>query len=65
MAGDPISGFENGLPVYSMNVLPANIEAENYDHFPIDGKEQGRTPAGTAAPRRCGQGCCAGSVCPS
>lgn len=38
MAGDPISGFENGLPDYSMNVLPANIEAENYDHFPIDGE---------------------------
>ena len=38
MAGDPISGFENGLPVYSMNVLPANIEAENYDHFPTDGE---------------------------
>ena len=38
MAGDPISGFKNGLPVYSMNVLPANIEAENYDHFPINGE---------------------------
>lgn len=38
MAGDPISGFANGLPVYSMNVLPANIEAENYDHFPSDGE---------------------------
>ena len=37
MAGDPISGFENGLPVYSMNVLPATIEAENVDHFPIEG----------------------------
>lgn len=38
MSGDPISGFENGLPVYSMNVLPRNIEAENYDHFPKDGE---------------------------
>ncbi len=38
MAGDPIRGFENGLPVYSMNVLPSNIEAENYDHFPADGE---------------------------
>ncbi len=38
MAGDPISGFEKGLPVYSMNVLPATIEAEHYDHFPSDGE---------------------------
>jgi hypothetical protein len=30
--GDPISGFDaNGLPVYSMNVLPT-IEAENFDY---------------------------------
>ncbi|GIZ09741.1 carbohydrate-binding protein [Flavobacterium sp. UMI-01] len=40
--GDPISGFEaNGLPRYKMNVLPATIEAENYDYFVLKG--EGRT----------------------
>ncbi|MDQ0113312.1 AbfB domain-containing protein [Paenibacillus harenae] len=38
MAGDPISGYENGLPVYSMNVLPRTIEAEHYDQFTGDGE---------------------------
>lgn len=41
MAGDPISGFANGVPVFSMNKLPGTIEAENYDHMPING--EGRT----------------------
>ncbi|WP_373231591.1 carbohydrate-binding protein [Cohnella sp.] len=41
MAGDPISGFANGVPVFSMNKLPGTIEAEHYDHMPIDG--EGRT----------------------
>lgn len=38
MAGDPISGFENGLPVFSMNVLPGVIEAEHYDQFTGSGE---------------------------
>ena len=37
--GDPISGFNiTGLPEYAMNELPAKIEAENFDYFPIDGE---------------------------
>ncbi|MBP0904011.1 DNRLRE domain-containing protein [Mariniflexile gromovii] len=40
-AGDPISGFASGLPVYSMKVLPETIEAENFDYFSADG--EGRT----------------------
>ncbi|MDF7824026.1 alginate lyase family protein [Pontiellaceae bacterium B12227] len=40
-AGDPISGFENGVPVFDMHVLPTTIEAENYDYFPDIGN--GRT----------------------
>ncbi|MDF7799236.1 alginate lyase family protein [Pontiellaceae bacterium B1224] len=40
-AGDPISGFKNGVPVFDMPVLPATIEAENYDYFPDIGN--GRT----------------------
>lgn len=40
--GAPVAGFDSqGLPNYSMNVLPLTIEAENYDHFAVDG--QGRT----------------------
>ncbi len=40
--GDPISGFDsNGLPSYEMNVIPATIEAENYDYFANNG--QGHT----------------------
>ena len=32
--GDPISGFDtNGLPLFKMNVLPATINAENFDHM--------------------------------
>ncbi|WP_372846384.1 alginate lyase family protein [Pontiella sp.] len=40
-AGDPISGFENGVPVFDLPVLPATLEAENYDFFPMSGN--GRT----------------------
>lgn len=40
--GDPISGFDsNGVPQFSMHMLPKTIEAENFDYFPIDG--EGRT----------------------
>ena len=36
--GDPISGFDaDGLPVYDMPTVPVTIEAENFDHFPIQG----------------------------
>ena len=37
-AGDPISGFSEGVPVFAMNVLPGTIEAEHYDHFPVRGE---------------------------
>jgi hypothetical protein len=37
-AGDPISGFSNGLPVFAMNVLPGVVRAVNYDHFPMSGE---------------------------
>ncbi|XEC96518.1 hypothetical protein AB6A23_08240 [Paenibacillus tarimensis] len=37
IAGDPISGFANDNPIYSMNVLHGTVEAEHYDHFPING----------------------------
>jgi hypothetical protein len=38
--GDPIRGFSsNGLPIYSMNILPMTIEAENYDYFTVNGEE--------------------------
>ena len=40
--GDPISGFSSdGLPVFTMHMIPNTIEAENFDYFPIDG--EGRT----------------------
>ena len=39
--GDPIEGFANDTPLFAMNSLPATIEAENYDYFPVDG--QGHT----------------------
>lgn len=40
--GDPVGGFtSNSLPVFAMNQLPGTIEAENYDHFTING--EGRT----------------------
>ncbi len=49
-AGDPISGFANGVPVFNMHVLPATIEAENYDYFPDDGN--GRTYRDTTGGNR-------------
>lgn len=39
--GDPVQGFTNGTPNFTMNSLPMTIEAENYDYFPLDG--EGRT----------------------
>ncbi|MGJ8641240.1 MAG: LamG-like jellyroll fold domain-containing protein [Opitutaceae bacterium] len=39
--GDPIQGFTGDTPIFAMNHLPMVIEAENYDHFPLDG--EGRT----------------------
>jgi hypothetical protein len=37
--GDPISGFDKaGLPIYTMNVLPMTIEAENFDYFVVNGE---------------------------
>jgi len=36
--GDPIRGFNNDVPDFAMNSLPATIEAENYDYFPINGE---------------------------
>jgi hypothetical protein len=37
-AGDPISGFSNGVPVFGVPELPGTLRAANYDHFPIDGE---------------------------
>jgi hypothetical protein len=37
-AGDPISGFANGLPVFSVPVLPSTLRAASYDHFPVRGE---------------------------
>jgi hypothetical protein len=37
-AGDPIAGFASGLPVFSVPVLPATLQAVNYDHFPVSGE---------------------------
>ncbi len=58
-AGDPVSGFENGTPVFAMPVLPAVIEAEHFDHFA--GTAQGRTyhdttPAGAGSGYRGAEG---------
>lgn len=37
--GDPISGFDDdGLPDYSMNVIPITIEAEHFDYFVTEGE---------------------------
>ncbi len=32
-AGDPVTGFHGGVPVFSLNVLPGTVEAENFDHY--------------------------------
>jgi hypothetical protein len=37
-AGDPISGFAEGLPVFSVPQLPGTVRAVHYDHFPIAGE---------------------------
>jgi hypothetical protein len=37
-AGDPISGFSEGLPVFVIPELPGTLRAVHYDHFPIDGE---------------------------
>lgn len=37
-AGDPVRGFTNGTPVFKIPVVPAVIEAENFDYFPVDGQ---------------------------
>jgi hypothetical protein len=52
-AGDPVTGFSNGVPQYGIHVLPGAIEAENYDYFPIDG--EGRTYHDTTASNSGGQ----------
>jgi hypothetical protein len=36
-AGDPISGFSNGLPVFRIPVIPTTIQAANFDYFPVNG----------------------------
>lgn len=36
--GDPISGFSDSLPDYSMNIVPGTIEAENFDHSSVTGE---------------------------
>jgi hypothetical protein len=38
MAGDPISGFSNGLPRFAVPELPGSVSAVHYDHFPVDGE---------------------------
>ncbi len=38
MAGDPISGFVDGLPRFAVPELPGTLSAVHYDHFPIDGE---------------------------
>ncbi|MGG4484037.1 DUF7594 domain-containing protein [Paenibacillus illinoisensis] len=40
-AGDPVTGFLNGIPQFGVHVLPGTVETELYDYFPIDG--EGRT----------------------
>jgi hypothetical protein len=34
--GDPISGFNDTVPEYDMNVVPCVLEAENFDYSPIN-----------------------------
>ncbi|MCL5129610.1 leucine-rich repeat protein [Algibacter sp. L4_22] len=52
--GEPISGFDlNGLPEYAMNVLPATLEAENFDYSPVSG--EGRTYHETTVSNNGGQ----------
>lgn len=37
-AGDPISGFADGLPRFAVPELPGTLRAVHYDHFPVDGE---------------------------
>ncbi len=37
-AGDPIVGFQDGLPIYRVPELPGVIQAVHYDHFPVRGQ---------------------------
>jgi hypothetical protein len=37
-AGDPISGFDEGLPVFAVHDVPGIIAAANYDFFPTSGE---------------------------
>jgi hypothetical protein len=57
-AGDPVSGFANGVPQFKLPAAPAAIEAEDFDHFP--GSGQGRTyqdltPANSGGQYRAGE----------
>jgi hypothetical protein len=37
-AGDPVSGFDDGLPVFALHQVPGVIAAANYDFFPTSGE---------------------------
>jgi hypothetical protein len=37
-AGDPISGFQDGLPRFALHQVPGEIAAANYDYFPVSGE---------------------------
>lgn len=37
-AGDPITGFAAGLPVFEVPELPGTVQAVHYDHFPVSGE---------------------------
>ena len=52
-AGDPISGFVEGRPLFAVNVVPQPILAANYDYFPVSG--EGHTYHDTAAGNSGGQ----------
>ena len=36
--GDPINSISNGLPTFAIPTIPATIEAEHYDYFPVSGE---------------------------
>jgi DUF5010 C-terminal domain/Alginate lyase len=37
-AGDPVSGFDGGRPVFALHEVPGLILAANYDYFPSSGE---------------------------
>ncbi|HEX2871797.1 MAG TPA: carbohydrate-binding domain-containing protein [Polyangiaceae bacterium] len=37
-AGDPISGFKDGLPQFELHAVPGEIPAADYDYFPVSGE---------------------------